>query len=244
MITYKIPDKWIKYDFETIAQNLILAKVAIETLKAMPYQLEWVKDLQNIELKREVAGTSRIEGADFTEKELDEAMKESPEELLTRSQRQAHAAAQTYRWIATLPDDKPVDSEMIFEIHRKIVTGADDDHCEPGKIRTQDQNVNFGQPRHRGANGGEECRLAFEGFVNALNSEFKSHDPIIQAFACHYHLAAMHPFLDGNGRCARALEALMLQKAGLRDICFISISNYYYEDQLSLLPGICKGKQP
>lgn len=238
MIPYKIPDKWMKYEFENIAENLIKAKVAIETLKAMPYQLDWVKDLQKIELKREVAGTSRIEGADFTEKELDEAMKESPEELFTRSQRQAHAAVQTYRWIATLPDDKPINAELILDIHRKIITGADDDRCEPGRIRTQDQNVNFGQPRHRGADGGEECRSAFEGFVNALNSEFKSHDPIIQALAAHYHLAAMHPFLDGNGRCDRAMEALMLQRAGLRDICFISMSNYYYEEKLNYLGSL------
>ncbi len=34
--------------------------------------------------------------------------------------------------------------------------------------------------------------------------------------AAHYHLAAMHPFVDGNGRTARALEALMRERAGLR----------------------------
>jgi Fic family protein len=38
---------------------------------------------------------------------------------------------------------------------------------------------------------------------------------VIQALALRYHFAAMHSFMDGNGRTARALEALMLQRVGL-----------------------------
>jgi len=243
MIQYQIPEIWIKYDTISIIKYLIEAKVAIETLKTTPYQRDWIRDLQKMELKREIAGTSKIEGADFTEKELEEALRENPEQLLTRSQRQAHAAVQTYRWIATIPDDRHINTELLLDLHRKIITGADDDHCEPGVLRKQDQNVTFGQPRHRGANGGTECQSAFEGFVNALNLSFKSHDPIIQALAAHYHLAAMHPFPDGNGRTARALEALMLQRSGLRDICFISMSNYYYEEKSNYLHSLSEVRE-
>lgn len=45
----------------------------------------------------------------------------------------------------------------------------------------------------------------------------------------------MHPFLDGNGRTARALEALMLQRTGLKDSLFIAMSNYYYEEKTTYL---------
>ena len=41
----------------------------------------------------------------------------------------------------------------------------------------------------------------------------------------------MHPFLDGNGRTARALEALMLQRADVTDRAFIAMSNYYYDEK-------------
>jgi len=238
VIKYDIPKDWIKYDRNAIQKELLEAKVAIATLRATPYQRDWVEDLQRMELKREVAGTSRIEGADFSERELEEALRETPSQLQTRSQRQAHAAVQTYRWIAALPEDLPVNSDVIMYIHRRIVMGADDDHCEPGRLRREDQNVTFGQPRHRGANGGEECELAYSRFTEALNREFRDHDPILQALAAHYHLAAMHPFLDGNGRTARALEALLLQRAGLRDVCFIAMSNYYYEEKVSYLTSL------
>ncbi len=242
MVEYIIPQSWIIYDLSSAYSQMIEAKAVILSLQAIPYKREWVEDMQKLELKREVAGTSRIEGADFTEREFDEAVKEAPEQLLTRSQKQAHAAIQTYRWIATIPDDQPINAELILEIHRKMVTGADDDHCPPGRIRGQDENVNFGQPRHRGVNGGSDCELAFNSFVAAIQHEYPRHDPIIQASAAHYHLAAMHPFLDGNGRTARALEALFLQRAGLRDSCFIAMSNYYYDEKFAYLGSLAASR--
>lgn len=238
MIHYKLPPHWIRYDWGSIASELVEARSAVLSLRTIPYQRAWVEALQQMELKREVAGTSRIEGAEFTERELEAAMKETPEQLLTRSQRQAHAAVQTYRWIAKIPDDRPVNAELICEIHRRIVTGADDDHCPPGQLRRHDENVNFGQPRHRGAQGGEECAHAFARLSEALQGEFRDHDPLIQAMAAHYHLAAIHPFLDGNGRTARALEALLLQRAGLRHTCFIAMSNYYYDEKLAYITAL------
>jgi Fic family protein len=235
MIQYQVPSSWMLYDPRQIISELVEARGAVLSLKAIPYQKEWIDTLQQLQLKREVAGTSRIEGADFTENELEAALKETPEQLLTRSQRQAHAAVGTYRWLATLPDDRPVDASLMREIHTRIVTGADDDHCPPGQIRGRDQNVNFGVPRHRGVEGGEKCTEAFAALSQAVQREFPEHDLLIQALALHYQFAAMHPFLDGNGRTARALEALMLQRAGLRNALFIPMSNYYYDEKKAYL---------
>jgi len=231
MIHYLTPQIWIDYNLRHVEVELVAAKAAVMSLQSIPYQKDWVESLQDMELKREIAGTSKIEGADFTEGEFDEAMREAPEDLFTRSQRQVHAAVKTYRWIAVVEDDRAIDDQLILEIHRNIVTGADDDRCPPGKIRGHDQNVNFGRPRHRGVEGGEECYEMFSKLVKALNNEYLEHDLLIQALAAHYHLASMHPFLEGNGRTARALEALALQRAGLRDTCFIAMSNYYYEEK-------------
>jgi Fic family protein len=238
MIKYEIPSNWIRYEFNDVVVNLMEAKAAILSLMRVPYQRSWADELQAVQLKREVAGTSRIEGAEFTDRELDAAMRESPEQLQTRSQRQAATAVRTYRWIAEIPADRPVDDALVREIHRMIVTGADDDHCQPGVLRGPDHNVDYGSPRHRGAEGGEECARAFAGLCRALNQEYRAHDPLIQAFALHYHFAAIHPFLDGNGRTARALEALMLRRSGLRETLFIAMSNYYYEEKTKYLSAL------
>ena len=53
----------------------------------------------------------------------------------------------------------------------------------------------------------------------------------------------MHPFIDGNGRTARALEALLLQRAGLRDTSFIAMSNYYYDEKTAYLSALAETRQ-
>lgn len=238
MIPYRRPLHWIRYDTIAVVPELIEAKAAVATLRNLPFQRRWVEALQQVELKREVAGTSRIEGAILTERELDAAMQETPDALFTRSQRQAHAAVRTYRWIATLPNDFPLTVETICEIHRQIVTDADDDHCPPGVPRERDHNVTVGVPPHRGVEGGPECVDALATFASELQREYRGHDPLVQAFAAHYHFAAMHPFLDGNGRTARALEAMLLGRAGLRDSAFIAMSNYYYDEKANYLAAL------
>lgn len=243
MINYELPENWILYNMQEIFDEMVEAKAAIVSLKAIPYQKNWADKLQAVQLKREVAGTSRIEGADFTDRELNAVISETQEQLFTRSQRQAAAAVKTYRWIAKLEDGIPVNSDLIHGIHRLIITDADDDHCPPGILRRRSENVSFGTPRHRGVEGGSECSKVFNSFCTAIQNEFSSHDLLIQALAAHYHIASMHPFLDGNGRTARAVEAFFLQKTGLKNTLFIAMSNYYYEEKNDYLKVLSQVKQ-
>ncbi len=231
VIRYQLPEPWLRYDKLAIAPALTEAKAAILALAAVPYQRAWADAMQEMELKREVAGTSRIEGAEFTEREFEEAVAPRASADMTRSQRQARAAIQTYRWLATIPPDRAVGADLILEVHRRIVAGCDDDHCAPGVLRGQDQNVTFGRPRHRGAGGGAECARAFAGLCAAIAGEFRAHDGLVQALAVHYHLGAIHPFQDGNGRTARATEAILLRRADLKDSLFVAMSNYYYDEK-------------
>jgi len=245
MIRYELPRRWIVYDANAIMAALVEAKSAVQALTTLPYQKSWVEALQQLQLKREVAGTSRIEGAEFTERELDEAIRPnvSPEELRTRSQRQANAAMRAYRWIGELAADRPVSGDLVREVHRRLVTGCDDDHCPPGELRGRDHNVTFGIPPHRGVEGGAFCEGALAGLLQSAQTDFRDHDPLVQAMALHYHLAAMHPFLDGNGRTARAMEALVLRRAGLTDRAFVAMSNYYYDEKDAYLRILSEVRQ-
>src|SRR5687767_5719652 len=99
MIPYALPRSWIGYDPMGIFGPLTEAKAAVLALASLPYQKQWLVELGAVQLKREVAGTSRIEGAEFTEPELDLALSAPAEALVTRSQRQARAAMEAYRWI-------------------------------------------------------------------------------------------------------------------------------------------------
>ena len=230
---YILPQRWVSYDTAAILNLLVEAKTAAGILRQMPHLPQWIEQVHEEQLRLEAVGTSRIEGAEFTEREQEQALQHDALVIgdLTRSQLQLRCADATYRWLRDQPVDRPVTAEFILDIHRRIVTGCDDDHCTPGALRTHDENVTFGMPRCRGVAGGEDCVTAFIGLAMAVGNEFQQHDRIIQALALHYHIGAMHPFGDGNGRTARATEAFMLRRAGVSDLVMVSLSNYYYAHQ-------------
>ncbi len=55
--------------------------------------------------------------------------------------------------------------------------------------------------------------------------------PVIQAGLCHYAIAMIHPFEDGNGRVARALATLILRKRGFDRRGIYSIDEYYLQNK-------------
>ena len=245
MSRYAIPQHWIRYDANALFNLLVEAKAAAALLRQMPYLLQWIEQAHEEQLRLEAEGTSRIEGAEFTPHEREEALAADPltHSRLTHSQRQLRCADATYRWLHKQPPDRSVTSAFIREIHGRLVTGCDDNRCQPGSLRPEGWNVTFGSPIFRGAEGGSECQSAFNGLCAAIAGEFRRHDPIIQGVAAHYHIGAIHPFGDGNGRTARALEAFMLQCAGVNDVIMVSLSNYYYEHKDDYLLSLNQSHQ-
>ena len=242
---YAAPRHWLRYDPAAIAGLLVDAKTAAGVLNRLPYLHRWIEQAHEEQLRLEAAGTSRIEGAEFTQREQDEALAPAvpPGAGLTHSQRQLRAADAAYRWLRSLPANRPVTPAVVLDLHRRIVTGCDDDHCEPGALRRAGSNVVFGTPRCRGAEGGAALVDAFGALGQAIAGEFRGHDPIVQAMAAHYHVGAMHPFDDGNGRTARALEAFMLRDAGVNDMVMVSLSNYYYEHKDEYLAALHESRE-
>lgn len=228
---YVRPQQWIRYEPASIMDALIAARTAAGILSGLPYLPQWIAQVHEEQLRLEAVGTSRIEGAEFNQREQEEALAPASAVRadLTHSQRQLRAAESTYRWLREQPAQRPVNETFILDVHRRIVTGCDDDNCQPGAVRPDGWNVTFGSPRCRAVEGGNDCRVAFDALCSAVDGEFRQHDRIIQAMAIHYHIGAMHPFGDGNGRTARALEAFMLRQAGVNDLVMVSLSNYYHE---------------
>ena len=242
---YTLPQRWVYYETAAILDQLVEARSASGVLNRLPYLQQWIEQVHEEQLRLEAAGTSRIEGAEFTDEEQEIALASQvpPDVDLTRSQRQLRAADATYRWLRSQPTDQPITTEFVLDIHRRMVTGCDDDRCEPGALRSADWNVTFGTPRCRGAEGGNQCQVAFGGLCAAIAGEFRQHDRIIQALAAHYHIGAMHPFGNGNGRTSRSLEAFMLRQAGVSGLVMVSLSNYYHEHKDGYLATMAESRQ-
>lgn len=60
----------------------------------------------------------------------------------------------------------------------------------------------------------------------------------VRAIAAHFYLISIHPFGDGNGRTARAIESFLLYQGQINALGFYSLSNFYYrrrEEYVQLL---------
>ena len=106
---YSTPQQWLRYDSAAIAGLLVEAKTAAGVLSRLPYLPRWIEQAHEEQLRLEAVGTSRIEGAEFTQREQDEALApDAPTRTaLTHSQRQLRAADATYRWLRETPGQPP-----------------------------------------------------------------------------------------------------------------------------------------
>ncbi len=69
-------------------------------------------------------------------------------------------------------------------------------------------------------------------FIEWINStESKNLDPVIVAGLSHYEFVRIHPFVDGNGRTARALATLILNLRDFDIKKFFALDDYYDSDR-------------
>ena len=62
--------------------------------------------------------------------------------------------------------------------------------------------------------------------VEELNHPLPATHPMVLAALSHLNLVMIHPFADGNGRMARALQTLVLARSGILSPHFCSIEEY------------------
>ena len=79
---------------------------------------------------------------------------------------------------------------------------------------------------YEGPDAGDVPRLV-RAIVDGLNEEdTRDGSPWVPGAMAHLNLAMIHPFKDGNGRMARAVQTLVLARARIQSDTFLSIEEY------------------
>ena len=118
---------------------------------------------------------------------------------------------------------------FVFSLHRMLTDGTLEDSSSAGRFRTQSDQIavedNYGTVLHRPPPADElDDRLArLCLFANRDSSDEFLH-PVIRAVILHFWLGYDHPFVDGNGRTARALFYWSMLSQGYWLAEFLSIS--------------------
>lgn len=119
--------------------------------------------------------------------------------------------------------------EMVFAIHKRVTEKTLDEATAAGRFRRPDEQRavgdDFGEVFHEPPPSGElpDRLQAMCDFANAKTPRHFIH-PVVRAIILHFWLAYDHPFVDGNGRTARALFYWSMLHSGYWLFEFISIS--------------------
>jgi Fic family protein len=125
---------------------------------------------------------------------------------------------------------EPLSREMILDIHRLVTEGTLDDPTAAGRFRRSDEKRivgdEYGEVFHDPPPAAEllERLEAMCDFGNGKTPPYFVH-PAVRAIILHFWLAYDHPFVDGNGRTARALFYWSMLHEGYWLFEFISISS-------------------
>jgi len=119
--------------------------------------------------------------------------------------------------------------DLVMELHALVTEGTLDKPDAAGRFRRADENVRVedieGTIFHEPPPADELPQRieAMCAFANGTTPDFFVH-PVIRAITLHFWLAYDHPFVDGNGRTARALFYWSMLRADYTLFEFISIS--------------------
>ncbi len=184
-----------------------------ENMLLMPKYEVWVK--RSISVAR-VAGTTAIEGEGIGVEAVSNLMRGGaagrPDADAVRANSNAIAA---YEFIDYLSGqlDIPVNELVIRELNRQFMRGAPE-LLTPGVYRKGQNSVGNFMPPNQG-----DVPVLMRDFAEWLSANNDVH-PVLRAGVAHLHLVSIHPFWDGNGRTARGLTTLLLQRSpfGFRDL--------------------------
>ncbi len=236
--------------FFSITNNLLTYLTSVEAAKALidhsPLVPAWEAKFRDEAMTRTVHFGTKIEGNDLTEEQTrqvihsnaidgDALAKQTGIMARERDVKEVINYRNVIHWIdqvEALHNPNLFTIETLQTLHALTMQGLIEADSV-GQFRRQQVIV-------RGANGGEvvfrppvsvEVPYLTDEFFAWLSSEAATNiHPIFKAAITHYQLVYIHPFIEGNGRTARAMASLVLYQAGYDFKKFFSIEQYFDAD--------------
>jgi Fic family protein len=188
----------------------------------------WAGGLRRSMLARAIQGSNSIEGYDV---KLDDAVAALDDEEALSADERTFAEIRGYRQalgyvLAMAKDaDFQLDASAIRGMHFMML--GHDLSKSPGSYR---QGVVYVHDEATGENvyegpPAEDVPALVAELMDGLAAD-GSADPLVQAAMAHLNLVMIHPFRDGNGRMARALQTLVLSRGGIGEPAFSSIEEW------------------
>jgi len=221
---YAFPD----LDLEDTAVLAEISAMRTELAEHLRVPRQWTGRLRRTALARAIRGSNSIEGYRVELDDADASL--DGEEPLSADQR-TFAEIRGYRqalgYVLTMTRDEHfrVDASAIRSMH--FIMLSHDLAKSPGRYRQTDIYVHDDRTEQIVYTGPDatEVPVLMGELVSDLN-DHANQDPVVQAAMAHLNLVMIHPFRDGNGRMARALQTMVLAQKGIAEPEFSSIEEW------------------
>lgn len=185
-------------------------------------------------LMEEAISSSQMEGAATTRRVAKNMLRKNVSPT-NRSEQMILNNYTSIRFIVEHKDDD-LTKELLLRIHSLMTVRTLENPDDAGRFRTNDDvvvengithEVVHTPPSYKDIPG---CIEQICDFANADSSAVFIH-PIIKAIVIHFMIAYLHPFVDGNGRTARAFFYWYMLKKGYWLTEYLSISRIIYRSK-------------
>jgi Fic family protein len=179
-------------------------------------------------IMEEAIASSQLEGA-VTTREVAKEMLKSERKPRNHSEKMILNNYLTIKKIADLKDKK-ISKELIKEIHSTIVKETLENSDNEGiwrinnKVNVVDSSTDTVVYTPPSFEKIDELMDAFCDFANSDSTKDTFIHPIVKAIILHFLIGYIHPFVDGNGRTARAIFYWYLISKGYWLVEYLSIS--------------------
>jgi Fic family protein len=189
-------------------------------------------------LMEEAVATSQIEGA-VTTRKVAKDMLRTGRKPRDRSEKMI---VNGYRTIRLLRErlDRPLSIDLLHEIQESMTRDTLENSAHAGTFRSENDQVRIVDARDGEVvftpppAGSLPARM--KQLIDFANTDPKSEPfihPLIRAAILHFWLAYEHPYVDGNGRTARALFYWAMLKNGYWLFEFLTISRMIHASRMS-----------
>lgn len=213
-----------------ILKNIGYIEAAREVIKNAPLLPYYEKQFRKDALVRQVHYGTHIEGNELNIAQAEKVMEGI--NVVARD-RDIQEVLNYRKVMEAIGQFKIQSSELrinegyIFNLHRLTVNKLLEEE-KMGQFRTtqvvvknsRTGEVSFTPPPP------EEVRFSMQELEDFINSEADIH-AVLKSGIFHYEFVRIHPFVDGNGRVARALSTFILYKEGYDIRQFFSLEEYF-----------------
>ncbi len=228
---YQITDKIVNHLTE-----IALAREIVEKARLVP---KWEISLRRDALIHSAHSSTHIEGNSLTLEEVSQlalgrevsAIRKDKQEVLNYLQ----VLSNLEKYI---PKDKWT-TQLILQIHRTLVHKTLNQLQDEGIFRNRQVIVGYKDNEGRTVVTFQPPRTydvpkLVQYFLDWLNNTTTQlMNPVLIAGITHYELVRIHPFIDGNGRTARILAALLLLMQKFDTKRFFALDDYYDSDRIA-----------